>query len=97
MKDQVKKIVEAIMTTNTDYRGNLFEAVAIELKNQNQGYTGEMFFAMANTYGINKNKPVEVANHKEKCNCTHQQACKICGEEKGLDGDFWKMLKEESK
>jgi hypothetical protein len=27
------------------------------------------------------------------CDCTHTQACKICGEKKGLDGDFWKNLK----
>lgn len=26
------------------------------------------------------------------CYCTHQQACKICGSEKGLDGDFWDMI-----
>jgi hypothetical protein len=30
----------------------------------------------------------------EVCDCTHTQACKICGEEKGLDGDFWKNLKQ---
>ena len=26
------------------------------------------------------------------CDCTHTQACKICGSEKGLDGDFWDMI-----
>lgn len=26
------------------------------------------------------------------CDCTHTQACKICGSEKGLDGDFWDKL-----
>jgi len=28
----------------------------------------------------------------EVCDCTHTQGCKICGESKGLDGDFWKLL-----
>lgn len=26
------------------------------------------------------------------CDCTHTQACKICGIEKGLDGDFWDKI-----
>ena len=26
------------------------------------------------------------------CDCTHTQACKICGSEKGLDGDFWDKI-----
>ena len=26
------------------------------------------------------------------CDCTHTQACKICGSKKGLDGDFWDMI-----
>lgn len=25
-----------------------------------------------------------------KCDCSLLVACKICGDEKGLDGDFWK-------
>jgi len=25
-----------------------------------------------------------------KCDCSLLVACEICGEEKGLDGDFWK-------
>jgi hypothetical protein len=27
------------------------------------------------------------------CNCTHTQACKICGKEKCLDGDFLDSIK----
>ena len=27
-----------------------------------------------------------------KCDCTYVQACRICGEKKDLDGDFWKNL-----
>jgi hypothetical protein len=26
------------------------------------------------------------------CDCTHNQACKICGSKKRLDGDFWDMI-----
>lgn len=26
------------------------------------------------------------------CDCTHTQACNICGSEKGLDGDFWDKI-----
>ena len=29
-----------------------------------------------------------------KCDCSHLVACEICGEEKGLDGDFWKNKKK---
>lgn len=30
-----------------------------------------------------------------KCDCSNNIACKECGEEKGLDGDFWKRMKEQ--
>lgn len=30
---------------------------------------------------------------KDKCDCLHNQACIECGEDKGLDGGFWKVLK----
>lgn len=31
------------------------------------------------------------------CDCVGHQACIICGDRKGLDGDFWKKMKENSK
>ena len=30
-----------------------------------------------------------------KCDCDKHIACIVCGEEKGLDGDFWKRIKEQ--
>ena len=30
----------------------------------------------------------------ERCNCPPLVACEICGEEKNLDGDFWKNKKK---
>jgi hypothetical protein len=27
------------------------------------------------------------------CCCTHQQACEVCGNEKGLDSDFWNSIR----
>ena len=30
-----------------------------------------------------------------KCDCDNHIACIVCGEEKGLDGDFWKRMKEQ--
>ena len=30
-----------------------------------------------------------------KCDCDNHIACMVCGEEKGLDGDFWKRMKEQ--
>lgn len=27
------------------------------------------------------------------CDCTHTQACRICGSTKGLDGNFWETIK----
>ena len=30
-----------------------------------------------------------------KCDCDKHIACIVCGEEKGLDGDFWKRMKEQ--
>ena len=32
-----------------------------------------------------------------KCDCDNHIACIVCGEEKGLDGDFWKRMKETPK
>ena len=29
------------------------------------------------------------------CDCDNHIACIVCGEEKGLDGDFWKRMKEQ--
>jgi len=30
-----------------------------------------------------------------KCDCDKDIACIVCGEEKALDGDFWKRMKEQ--
>lgn len=30
-----------------------------------------------------------------KCDCDNHIACIVCGEEKVLDGDFWKRMKEQ--
>tara|TARA_B100000780_G_scaffold259705_1_gene210933 strand:+ start:401 stop:628 length:228 start_codon:yes stop_codon:yes gene_type:complete len=30
-----------------------------------------------------------------KCDCDKHIACIVCGEEKGLDGVFWKRMKEQ--
>lgn len=30
-----------------------------------------------------------------KCDCDKDIACIVCGEEKGLDGDYWKRMKEQ--
>jgi hypothetical protein len=32
-----------------------------------------------------------------KCDCSLLVACEICGEEKNLDGDFWKNKKKHDK
>ena len=47
-------ITNMMKSTNTDYRGNVFEKVGIELKKQGQYYTGNLFLEIANTYGIDK-------------------------------------------
>ena len=41
-----------------------------------------------------KLKNNEVLDLVSKCDCPHLVACEICGEEKGLDGDFWKNKKK---
>ena len=40
---------------------------------------------------INKDNTVNITS-VNKCDCTYVQACRICGEKKDLDGDFWKNL-----
>jgi len=31
------------------------------------------------------------------CDCNFRQACMICGKDKGIDGDFWELLKQLNK
>ena len=45
-------------------------------------------------YEIEKNKALSI-NGVSKCDCDNHIACIVCGEEKGLDGDFWKRMKEQ--
>jgi len=37
---------------------------------------------------------IQSAVSKSVCDCIGLQACIVCGEQKGLDGDFWKTLKQ---
>ena len=52
------------------------------------GYQSVLFDVMEL---INK-LPIHVVS---KCDCDKHIACIVCGEEKGLDGDFWKRMKEQ--
>jgi hypothetical protein len=40
---------------------------------------------------LNQDNEVNITS-VSKCDCTYVQACRICGEKKDLDGDFWKNL-----
>ena len=42
---------------------------------------------LLNEHGLVSELPKHVVS---KCNCSLLVACEICGDEKGLDGDFWK-------
>ena len=45
---------------------------------------------------INTDKTKQCDIHVvSKCDCDNHIACIVCGEEKGLDGDFWKRMKEQ--
>jgi acetone carboxylase gamma subunit len=51
-------------------------------------------YELAERYAVNQAKNNEVLDLVSKCDCPHLVACEICGEEKGLDGDFWKNKKK---
>tara|TARA_R100000935_G_scaffold43690_1_gene66150 strand:- start:35 stop:178 length:144 start_codon:yes stop_codon:yes gene_type:complete len=44
---------------------------------------------------MEKERGIIITNidEKEQCDCDKHIACIVCGEEKGLDGDFWKRRK----
>lgn len=43
---------------------------------------------------LNQAKNNESLHLVSKCDCSLLVACEICGEEKNLDGDFWKNKKK---
>jgi len=49
---------------------------------------------MENTKELNDKKQCDI-HVVSKCDCDNHIACIVCGEEKGLDGDFWKRMKEQ--
>ena len=55
IKEEAIKIATTIRKTPTELRGNLFNDIAWELRNQSQGYTCNLFNEIANTYGIKPN------------------------------------------
>ena len=71
--------------------------IAIEidnpLRNWGVGYTAEVMLQYAKEYHESELKKLRVTDVSGAvCDCTHTQACKICGSKKGLDGDFWDMI-----
>jgi len=52
IEEDAKKLAEIIKNTDTKYRGNLLLETAKILKNESQGFTGNLIEIAANEYGI---------------------------------------------
>ena len=52
--------------------------------------SGELELAIYELITKNQAKNNEVLDLVSKCDCSLLVACEICGDEKRLDGDFWK-------
>ena len=57
-------------------------------------YSHSDMLSFAKYYYESKLKNNEVLDLVSKCDCSPLIACEVCGEEKGLDGAFWKNKKK---
>jgi thymidine kinase len=55
IQETARSIANAVLATDTDYRGNLFQEISVLLSRADQHYTAQQFAQLAREYGVNPN------------------------------------------